>query len=1225
MKNEFLLRLKSVLLLLMLFLLFMAMSMSGQAQTVSIFTDQDDYSPGEYVIITGSGWVAGDQVELTITHIGDYIPAHTHTPWTLTADANGNLYDEWFVADMELNTTMWLQAYSLSDPSMKAEKIFTDSQVYSIGPNPGAPGETFTISGVGFGNGVTWEVCFVCVNDETNFECFTPTESGTDQLTGTIPDLSCGSMIVKIHRKSNGNDQVITDNAPPIIFNYPCTIPAITSATAAVSSICPDATTTVTANGVVGTNAVLTWWTGSGGTGTNLGSDNPLTVGPGTYYARVTGDCGTPVEEMVTVEAKVALDKDALYVEVGTNPICQNDKTTLTASGIVGTNAVLTWYTGPDGTGTNLGTANPLTVGPGNYYARVTGDCGAPFEVWREIQGFPYASAGTVNAGTTPQCIGESTYYTVSGENMGGYGWSEWSSSNPNIATVNWETGEVTAVAAGTCDIIYTVWEGCGGTKTAKASYSVNPQPTFSSISVLPSVVCMGDDVATLTISGLLDGETTFNFDLTIPGLGTSSGEETNTITGGTLTTPYTLRFAGEYKLKINSITVGGCTTILTENNEAIWTALPDAAVSSVSGGTSPLCIGATTTCTANDVVLGGGHGEWFSTSPLVASVDASGVVTALSAGSANITYMIKGGCNGTPSAYQTIVVNPDAAVASVSGTTPLCPGSTATYTAVGVELGGGSGAWSSSDETVATVDQDGQVTAVNAGNCNIIYTVTGCNGPASAQKALKVNKPTTITNQPTPLTTIVYGCDAPLLTVVADGEGTLKYQWYKNTINSNTGGTAIIGATQSSYQTLHNYSIGNYYYYLRVTGACGVLYSDVAVVTITPQIAQAVGDIYYTGPTMAWTTSATSNTATVTLSATIKNGEPCGDIRTALVTFTVNGQPIPSAKNLPVGFIDPNYPEKGGTASAIVQLNIANTAASEIFDIGVIISGNYTNGSFVPGDVTIVRPKPGGVIAGGGFLCSGNPSGYVKGVGYLNFYVEYAMKGKSVTNPKGKVNLTVVSRNKPDGTVDRWPHFYSISSNAIASLNITSPTATFSGKANISEFNILTGATTAIEGNCQMVLDLTDGSPDLAGITIQRNGGGVWYSNNWVNTNTVKSGICGEISVTGTPSAMIKVAEITTAISPVVLTETTLKVYPNPFTERLNIEFGSPNDTQAKLDIFNIAGSKLQTLFNGSINGGQLYQVEYSPKNVSSQMLFYHLTLNGKTQVGKVIYNERR
>ncbi len=95
------------------------------------------------------------------------------------------------------------------------------------------------------------------------------------------------------------------------IGTNPCTNVGITDATAAASPICADKTTTITANGVVGTNAVLTWYTGANGTGTNLGHNNSIIVSPGTYYAQVTGDCGGPVETSVTV-AEYALPTAAV-------------------------------------------------------------------------------------------------------------------------------------------------------------------------------------------------------------------------------------------------------------------------------------------------------------------------------------------------------------------------------------------------------------------------------------------------------------------------------------------------------------------------------------------------------------------------------------------------------------------------------------------------------------------------------------------------------------------------------------------------------------------------------------------------------------------------------------------------------------------------------------------------------------------------------------------------
>ena len=83
-----------------------------------------------------------------------------------------------------------------------------------------------------------------------------------------------------------------------------------------------------------------------------------------------------------------------------------------------------------------------------------------------------------------------------------------------------------------------------------------------------------------------------------------------------------------------------------------------------------------------------------------------TGLVTAVGAGTSNIIYTITGGCGGIPvSAQQSLTVDPDAAITSVTGTSPLCILATAPYTANGVVLGGGSGVWSSSNPAVATVN----------------------------------------------------------------------------------------------------------------------------------------------------------------------------------------------------------------------------------------------------------------------------------------------------------------------------------------------------------------------------------------------------------------------------------------------------------------------------------------------------------------------------------------
>jgi len=60
------------------------------------------------------------------------------------------------------------------------------------------------------------------------------------------------------------------------------------------------------------------------------------------------------------------------------------------------------------------------------------------------------------------------------------------------------------------------------------------------------------------------------------------------------------------------------------------------------------------------------------------------------------------------------------------------------------------------------------------------------------------------------------------------------------------------------------------------------------------------------------------------------------------------------------------------------------------------------------------------------------------------------------------------------------------------------------------------------------------------------------------------------------------------------------LQAYPNPFSEKLNIEFTLPEDSRVKLEIFGITGERITDLFEGDVKAGALHQAEYEPSAVS-------------------------
>jgi len=97
------------------------------------------------------------------------------------------------------------------------------------------------------------------------------------------------------YRAVVANSGCSTSNSSIASIQYGVPV-GINSITPLVSQLSGNATTTITANGVVGVNPVVSWYTSSGQVGfLGTGLTSPA-VGIGTYYAVVTGSCGSSVE-----------------------------------------------------------------------------------------------------------------------------------------------------------------------------------------------------------------------------------------------------------------------------------------------------------------------------------------------------------------------------------------------------------------------------------------------------------------------------------------------------------------------------------------------------------------------------------------------------------------------------------------------------------------------------------------------------------------------------------------------------------------------------------------------------------------------------------------------------------------------------------------------------------------------------------------------------------------
>ena len=285
-------------------------------------------------------------------------------------------------------------------------------------------------------------------------------------------------------------------------------------------------------------------------------------------------------------------------------------------------------------------------------------------------------------------------------------------SSDPSKATVN-EDGMVSGVAAGSVVITAT-----SGTKTGSATVNVLAPPAASvSINLpsdtLPTGVEVQSTVTVLDASGSSLSGKTIGYQSSNPSVATvnSTGVVKGVADGST-----TISAIVDGKIGSKRITVGG----------------RRAALLSITPGSASISAGQKAQLNANvldqmGLEMPGQTITWQSGNQAVAQVSSTGLVTAISAGSATITAV-----SGTLSSNATIsVVNAPVASVLIAPTTVsmVMNGSPATlsanaFDASGDLLSGRVATWSSQNPIVASVNSSGVVTAIGVGSTTISATI---------------------------------------------------------------------------------------------------------------------------------------------------------------------------------------------------------------------------------------------------------------------------------------------------------------------------------------------------------------------------------------------------------------------------------------------------------------------------------------------------------------------
>jgi len=128
---------------------------------------------------------------------------------------------------------------------------------------------------------------------------------------------------------------------------------------------------------------------------------------------------------------------------------------------------------------------------------------------------------------------------------------------------------------------------------------------------------------------------------------------------------------------------------------------------------------------------------------------------------------------------------------------------------------------WSSSDDNIATVTQNGRVTGVNPGYAVIKGTSVVDNEKFGEITITVSDDVPVITIDTDPMSTTFNTTDdiKGSLNVVASviPVATLSYQWYENTVDDNNNGTVIANQVNPDFTIPTNLVPGSYYYFVEV------------------------------------------------------------------------------------------------------------------------------------------------------------------------------------------------------------------------------------------------------------------------------------------------------------------------------------------------------------------------------------------------------------------------
>ena len=647
---------------------------------ISFTTDSADYQPGSTVRFTGGGFFPNETVTLQVTLLGNP-PGYgsAYNPFNAICDNDGNFTAYWYVDSQNLGRSLEATVYGLTS-GYTSTTLFTDGTLSTSCYF--APDGTYTT---------------FAANDDGSLG---PISLGfTFNLYGVA--------YTQCYINNNGNLTFTAANGAYSSTGFPNNIAMVAPFWADVNTLVSGSSTVKYK--VSSGKIVVTW--------------------PGVAYY---GSTGTPV--LLNQFQVVLTDGNDVSIGLGNNvQFNYGDMqwTTGTASsgtaGFGGTPATVGISKGNNVNYVQIGrfglNSSVYDGGAGNTdgvnyldYECFSFNVSNASNIPPSVSGVPTNDTLLVTCGTTstlaltflPPEVNQTVSTSI---NIGSLCNTTTSTTSgaTSVATIN-VTGASCNVGS-TYPVTYTATDNFNpvGVTTVTVYVKIIAATTTASSN---SPICAGAtlNLATTTVTGATyswTGPNSFTSNVQNPTIPNATTAATGTYT-------------------VTATTSGGCTA--TSNITATVNAKPT--VPTITGTTS-VCVGLTTTL-ANTT----SGGTWSSSATSVATINASGIVTGVAAGTTTIKYLVVNASGCRDSATTTVTVNANPTAPNITGTLLIAVGLTTTLSSTS-----SGGVWTSTCNTTVG-SSNGVVSGVSSGTATITYTITNGSGCTANNTAIVTINP---------------------------------------------------------------------------------------------------------------------------------------------------------------------------------------------------------------------------------------------------------------------------------------------------------------------------------------------------------------------------------------------------------------------------------------------------------------------------------------------------